>query len=42
MKQQKEKVNWLKSNIDNLIFLESVEQIEKFCPSSVVDDAALF
>jgi len=32
MKQQHEKVSWLKSNVKNLIFLESLEEIEQYIP----------
>ncbi len=32
MRQQKEKVDWLKENIKNLIFLENIEQIKSFLP----------
>jgi len=33
MKQQEEKVSWLKQNVINLIFLENVEQIKNYTPS---------
>ena len=34
MLQQAEKIEWLKNNIKNLIFLENIIEIETFCPCS--------
>ena len=31
-RQQKEKVSWLKSNVENLIFLNSLNEIENYVP----------
>ena len=36
-KQQNEKVEWLRINIKNLVFLHNEEDIKNYCPGSSVD-----
>ena len=41
-KQQNEKVTWLKTNVKNLVFLHTIEDINNFCLDGVMDSTRNF